>query len=397
MRTQIFIGGLCTFALVVHTSAQMVEIPRTKHAAPRQQPSVSVTPVKAESHVAVQAVKTKAPAKPSIVVQSAKPSVAKKETVAKKKAVAKKETVAKKEAVAKKDKKQSVTAKVSIDEMRRAGELAGERVRRETHSEHSAASRVVSSPKVRPTGVASRSSDQPAREEESFFSRSSNTRMDTAFIKLADGFDFPVGKPDAQGYYKARGFRPHGHLGEDWDGVGGGDTDLGDPIYCIGNGVVVFARDCHQGWGNVIIVRHAFRDHGVIRSIDSLYGHLQKILVHRGEAVSRGQLIARMGNAHGLYDAHLHLEIRKNLQIGMSRAKFAQDYSNYYAPSQFILSHRHLSTSGRKYRVAMNTFTQDSKIHWDRLRNYSHARTGGGSRQSAYALKRALAAQNSAH
>src|SRR5205085_6221457 len=49
--------------------------------------------------------------------------------------------------------------------------------------------------------------------------------LETAFVKIADGFDFPVGKPDAQGYYKARGFRSHGHLGEDWDGIRGGDTD----------------------------------------------------------------------------------------------------------------------------------------------------------------------------
>ena len=34
-----------------------------------------------------------------------------------------------------------------------------------------------------------------------------------------------------------------------------------------------------------------------------------------------------MGTAHGQYDAHLHLEIRKNLEIGMSRAKFARDYA----------------------------------------------------------------------
>ena len=35
---------------------------------------------------------------------------------------------------------------------------------------------------------------------------------------LADGFDLPVGKPDGEGYYKARGYRPNGHLGEDWNG-----------------------------------------------------------------------------------------------------------------------------------------------------------------------------------
>ena len=375
MRTKIFIGALCTFALVVHSGAQVVEVPRTKHAASVQPLPAPPKQVKAdthvERHVAAQPVKTQPPAKPSIVIQSAKPSLAKKV------------------------KKESVPSKVTVADMRKAGELAAERVRRETHVEHSSASHVARSQKSKPTVVASRSSERPAREEESFFSRSANTHMETAFIKLADGFDFPVGKPDAQGYYKARGFRPHGHLGEDWDGVGGGDTDLGDPIYCIGDGVVVFARDCHQGWGNVIIVRHAYRDHGMIRNIDSFYGHLQKILVRRGEAVRRGQEIARMGNAHGLYDAHLHLEIRKNLEIGMSRAKFAQDFSNYYAPTQFILSHRHLSTSGGKYRVAMNTFTHDAKIRWDKLRNYSHARTGGGSSQSAYALKRALAAQNS--
>ena len=86
-----------------------------------------------------------------------------------------------------------------------------------------------------------------------------NSQMDTAFIKLADGFDFPVGKPDGQGYYMARGFRSRGHLGEDWDGIGGGDTDLGDPIYAIARGVVILSEDVKLGWGNVIIIRHAFR------------------------------------------------------------------------------------------------------------------------------------------
>src|ERR1700730_13384202 len=216
--------------------------------------------------------------------------------------------------------------------------------------------------------------------------------VETAFTKLADGFDFPVGKPDAQGYYKARGFRSKGHLGEDWDGVGGGDTDLGDPIYSIGDGIVVFARDCHMGWGNVIIVRHVFRDGGAIRNIDSLYGHLQKILVHRGQAVKRGQQIATLGNAHGLYDAHLHLEIRKNIEIGMSRAAFARDFNNYCDPSQFIASHRVLPKSYGSFRVAMDTFRHDEKIRWDKVRRYSGHRGGSGS-ESAVALKKALASQ----
>jgi murein DD-endopeptidase MepM/ murein hydrolase activator NlpD len=195
--------------------------------------------------------------------------------------------------------------------------------------------------------------------------------METASTKLADGFDFPVGKPDAEGYYKARGYRPGGHQGEDWDGVRGGDTDFKDPIFCIGDGIVVFAHDVHLGWGNVIIVRHAYREGGIVKHIDSLYGHLNSILVRRGQKVARGQQIGTMGTAHGQYDAHLHLEIRKNLEIGMSRSKFQKNLSNYFDPTQFIASHRQLSGGGTNFRVAMNTFTHDSAYHFDDARNFS--------------------------
>ena len=287
--------------------------------------------------------------------------------------------------------------KLSIEQMRQAGALAAQKVREENHDIETDAGPPDSpapQPKKQISANAVRPIDRPSRESESPAAQSISFSGQMAFTKLADGFDLPVGKPDGRGYYKARGMRAHGHLGEDWDGVGGGDTDLGDPVYAIGDGVVVFARDCHQGWGNVIIVRHAYRDGLGVRNVDSLYGHLQKILVHRGQAVRRGQQIAAIGNAHGLYDAHLHVEVRKNIAIGMSRDKFAQDFSNYYDPSEFIASHRHLQTSGASYRIAMNTFTYDSRIHWDQLRNYSHARTGGGSSESAYALKKAVASQS---
>jgi murein DD-endopeptidase MepM/ murein hydrolase activator NlpD len=264
--------------------------------------------------------------------------------------------------------------------------------KKEIRPESANAAFLVGQPPDRLQSSAARSSSKPAGENDAAAQRVT-FHGDTAFTKLADGFDFPIGKPDAQGYYKARGFRSHGHLGEDWDGIRGGDTDLGDPIFCIGDGVVVFARDCHMGWGNVIIVRHSYRENGTVKNIDSLYGHLNNMLVRRGQAVARGQKIATMGNAHGLYDAHLHLEIRKNLEIGMSRAAFARDFSNYYDPTQFINAHRHLQSSSGSYRVAMNTFTRDAKINFDKARNYSHARSGGGTGESTVALKKAVAAQ----
>src|SRR2546421_169235 len=292
------------------------------------------------------------------------------------------------------------TPRLSIEQMRQAGALAAQKVKEEDHDIETDSSEPDSPATVSPrkkevSANAVRAIDRPSRESEPLSAQPLSFSGQTAFTKLADGFDLPVGKPDARGYYKARGMRAHGHLGEDWDGVGGGDTDLGDPVYAIGDGVVVFARDCHQGWGTVIIVRHAFRDGGSVRNVDSLYGHLQKILVRRGQTIKRGQQIAAIGNAHGLYDAHLHLEVRKNIAIGMSRDKFAQDSSNYYDPSDFIAAHRHLQSTGASYRVAMNTFTYDSRIQWDKLRNFSHAHSGGGSGESAYALKKALASQSS--
>jgi murein DD-endopeptidase MepM/ murein hydrolase activator NlpD len=212
--------------------------------------------------------------------------------------------------------------------------------------------------------------------------------LDIAFTKIADGFDFPVGKPEAEGYYKARGFRAGGHLGEDWDGVRGGDTDLKDPIFSVGDGIVVFARDVHLGWGNVIIVRHAYRENGNVKYIDALYGHLNTMLVSRGQRVGRGQQIATMGTAHGQYDAHLHFEIRKNLEIGMSRSKFSKDFSNYFDPTQFINSHRHLSGGGANYKVAMNTFTHDWMYHFDKNRDFASRKRSTS--QSSAALRAAL-------
>ena len=213
----------------------------------------------------------------------------------------------------------------------------------------------------------------------------------SAFTRLADGFDFPVGKPDGRGYYKARGFRANRHVGEDWDGLGGGNTDLRDPVFSIADGVVVYARDVHLGWGNVIIVRHAFRDSGAVKNVDALYGHLNQIFVRRGQNVIRGQRIATIGTAHGVYHAHLHFEMRKNIAIGMNRAVFRRDFSNYYDPSKFVLSHRRLQTARRSYAIAMNTFKHDAKYNVEGLRNFRPR--SQSTTQSSVALKRALAAK----
>lgn len=184
----------------------------------------------------------------------------------------------------------------------------------------------------------------------------------TARTRLADGFDYPVGKPEAVGYYKSRGFRPKYHMGEDWNGVDGGNSDLGDPVYVTGNGIVVLARDMRMGWGNLVIVRHSYLENNQMKTVDSLYAHLDKITVKENQQVVRGQQVGTIGTNRGMYPAHLHFEIRKNIYIGYNQSAFAKDYSNYYSPSSFIGPRRKLPGSGRSVMVAINTFNMGNRV-----------------------------------
>ena len=180
--------------------------------------------------------------------------------------------------------------------------------------------------------------------------------LETADVPLADGFDLPVGK-NGKSYYKARGVRPNGHLGEDWNGTSGGDTDLGDPIYSAADGIVTFAQDYRLGWGNVVIIRSAYLENGDTKYVDSLYGHLLDFTVRAGQKVERGQQIARMGSNRGMYPAHLHFEMRKNINVGMYRSSFPRDWSVYWSPTEFVAAHRTCSGGGRVVSAPINTYS----------------------------------------
>ena len=173
--------------------------------------------------------------------------------------------------------------------------------------------------------------------------------------RLADGFDFPVGKPNAEGYYKSRGWLRY-HPGEDWNRLSGGNSDLGDPVYNVANGLVVFAKDARRGWGNVVIIRHTYFENGQLRSVDSFYAHLASITVREGQQILRGQQVGTIGTNRGMYTAHLHFEMRQNLNIGVNRSAFKIDLNNYFMPTKFLDAHRRLPGSGRSALVAVNTF-----------------------------------------
>ncbi|NQY06668.1 MAG: M23 family metallopeptidase, partial [Flavobacteriaceae bacterium] len=144
-----------------------------------------------------------------------------------------------------------------------------------------------------------------------------------------------VGKPDGKGYYNAQKFGANYHLGDDWNGVGGGNTDLGDTIYSIGNGYVSEVKDYLGGWGNVVRVVHLYED----KLYESLYAHCDTILTKQGDFVKKGQQIATIGNLNGYYLAHLHLEIRNEVHLDIG-AGYDEDTTGYLDPTAFIKAHR---------------------------------------------------------
>lgn len=152
---------------------------------------------------------------------------------------------------------------------------------------------------------------------------------------LTDGFDFPVGAPDARGYRDAQPFGRNHHLGSDWNAVTGGYTDLGDPVYTVAHGHVAYAGDLRGGWGNVVRVVHNTPD----GPLESVYAHLDRIDVEVGQTVQRGQAVGTIGDAHGVYLPHLHFELRD--QVGMDIGPgYSAHTEGWIDPTAYIEAHR---------------------------------------------------------
>ena len=81
-------------------------------------------------------------------------------------------------------------------------------------------------------------------------------------------------------------------------------VDSGVPIKAAEDGtVIVAARD--SGYGYYVVI-----DHG--GGISTLYAHCSKLLVSKGDVVTRGQTIALVGSTGVSTGPHLHFEVRIN-------------------------------------------------------------------------------------
>jgi murein DD-endopeptidase MepM/ murein hydrolase activator NlpD len=76
----------------------------------------------------------------------------------------------------------------------------------------------------------------------------------------------------------------------------------GKNVYATGDGSVTFVQLSRTGYGNEIIIDHAFE-------FSTRYGHLDTILVCQGQKIKRGQLIGKVGKTGRTTGPHLHYEV----------------------------------------------------------------------------------------
>jgi murein DD-endopeptidase MepM/ murein hydrolase activator NlpD len=79
----------------------------------------------------------------------------------------------------------------------------------------------------------------------------------------------------------------------------------GTPIYASGDGVVIRADQRSSGYGKHVRIDHGF---GYI----TLYAHMSKYNVRKGQKVKRGDIIGFVGNTGRSQGPHLHYEVIKN-------------------------------------------------------------------------------------
>ncbi len=78
----------------------------------------------------------------------------------------------------------------------------------------------------------------------------------------------------------------------------------GTPIKAADDGVVAYAGNELNGYGNLVLVRHP---NGYVTA----YAHASELMVKRGDSIKRGQVIGKSGQTGNVTSPQLHFEVRK--------------------------------------------------------------------------------------
>ena len=116
----------------------------------------------------------------------------------------------------------------------------------------------------------------------------------------------PIANKDLTRMSSGYGMRTHPilkiplmHYGQDFT------AKTGIEMYATGNGVIKSIRRSNRGFGNHIVIDHGY-------GYETLYAHLSKFNVKKGQKIKRGEIIGFVGNTGRSTAPHLHYEVHKN-------------------------------------------------------------------------------------
>ena len=116
----------------------------------------------------------------------------------------------------------------------------------------------------------------------------------------------PVANTDLRRMASGYGYRIHPiynvrkrHWGTDFS------APTGTPIYATGDGLVIENNNSRSGYGKHIIIDHGY-------GYQTLYAHMSKVDVRRGQRVKRGDVIGYIGSSGRSTAPHLHYEVIKD-------------------------------------------------------------------------------------
>jgi len=149
----------------------------------------------------------------------------------------------------------------------------------------------------------------------------------------------PISNKDLKRTASGWGYRIHPiykikrfHYGMDFTAPTGTD------IYATGDGIVEDVENSRRGYGNKIVVNHGY-------GYKTLYAHLHRNRVRKGQKVKRGDIIGIVGNT-GLSTApHLHYEVHLN-GIKVNPVNY---YFNDLTPEEFDKMIEISSNSGQSF------------------------------------------------
>lgn len=126
-----------------------------------------------------------------------------------------------------------------------------------------------------------------------------STGVSSAKVSLGISLINPVSGIITSRFGSNDSVRDHSHSGLDIS------APYGTPIKAAASGTVTYSGNANDGYGYYVIISHG-------NGVTTLYAHCSQLLVSKGQSVSQGEVIAKVGSTGNSTGNHLHLEVRKN-------------------------------------------------------------------------------------